>query len=145
MEINFNLFQNFLTGLATCTTQLNMSNICKKLVKSEIWQDKKSRPNKELPGIYAIGKVRKQHKKTIYVGRSKNIRIRLNQHFQRSSRKRQRINEFVQDPENEIVVKWVIDKKQKQKEGEYLHCNTKLLGYKPEFNMRRGDSAKKMK
>ena len=122
-----------------------MSNVCRKLV-DELWENEKSRPTNNLPGIYAIGIIWKKDEETIYVGRSKNLRKRLSQHFQTSRRELQSINKFLQNPRNRakytFVVKWVIEEKQKQKEGEYLECMTHLLGYKPRFNLRRGDRSK---
>ena len=62
-----------------------MSNVCKQLADKR-WENEKNRPMNKRPGIYAIGKRWKkegrQYEKTIYVGRSKNIRVRINQHSQ---------------------------------------------------------------
>ena len=124
-----------------------MSNVCKKLVTKR-WQNEKSRPRNDRPGIYAIGikweEDGQDQEETIYVGRSKHIHKRLSQHFQPSRRELQSINTFLQDPENKaeytFVVKWVFDKKQKQKEGEYLRCMTNYLKYRPRFNLKQGDA-----
>ena len=129
-----------------------MSNVCKQLADKR-WENEKNRPINKRPGIYAIGKrwtkKGRQYEKTIYVGRSKNIRVRINQHSQPSRVKLQRINKFLQNPRNRakytFVVKWVIEEKQKQKEGAYLECMTHLFGYKPRFNLRRGDRPKERK
>ena len=125
-----------------------MSNVCRKLVDKR-WKIEKSRPRNNRSGIYAIGIKWKNYEETIYVGRSKHISKRLSQHFQPSRREKQKINNFLQDPQEKVkytfVVKWVFDKKQKQKEGEYLECMTHLLGKKPRFNVRRGDGPKERK
>ena len=79
---------------------------------------------------------------TLYLGRSKDIRRRLNQHMQPSQRGKQKIDNFIQNqPKDSIIVKWVKETNHKYVEGQYLNYVENELGYKLNYNMKAGDGA----
>ena len=79
---------------------------------------------------------------TLYLGQSKDIRRRLNQHTQPSQRGKQKIDDFIQNqPKESIVVKWVEEPNHKYVERQYLNYVENELGYKLKYNMKAGDGA----
>ena len=67
------------------------------------------KPGRNIPGIYMIGiKLLQFYILTLYLGHSKDIRRRLNQHMQPSQKHKQKIDNFTQNqPKDSIIVKWV--------------------------------------
>lgn len=123
------------------------SNICQRLIK-KVWKsygtDLPEAPQSE--GIYAIGFSEVQpyplDAEVIYVGRSKHIRKRLQQH---KSDRKQKISKFVKkqfakNDETNLCIKWVEVKDSQCLEGEYLNCMYDKLGYWPRFNLKGGDT-----
>ena len=101
------------------------------------------KPRRNTPGIYMIGiKILQFYNLARYLGRSKDIRRRLNQHMQPSQRGKQKIDDFIQNqPKDSIVVKWVEEPNHKYVEGQYLNYVENELGYKLKYNMKAGDGA----
>ncbi|XP_046360373.2 uncharacterized protein LOC124137955 [Haliotis rufescens] len=97
-----------------------------------------SRPPSRVPGIYAI----KRGKTVIYVGRSKNIRKRLTQHF---SGKSQPVDKFLRGKSKRykkqyIKLAWVKNKKQRCNEHRYIKGVKQLQKKHPVYNMKPGSS-----
>ena len=95
----------------------------------------------KVPGIYAIGEKTGGQTKYLYVGRSNDVKRRLQEH---KSQKQQDIDKkvagkFKQHKEPELRIKYVHEKRQKSKEGEYIQCLTEKNGYHPVLNKRGGD------
>ena len=100
------------------------------------------KPPRNIPGIYLIGMKYYYMFVPLYLGRSNDIRRRLNQHRQLSSKFKQRIDNFIQNQDKEtITVKWICDVDQKTTEGMYLNYVEKYYGYKHKYNMKAGDGA----
>ena len=118
-----------------------MNNICTRLI-NKVWREYAvgSYPVDNTEGIYVIGDT-SRHDEYIYLGRSNDIRRRLREH--RSGT--QEINEYIQEKiannqEEDLRIKWVDDGEQATREGSYLACMEKKLGYRPEFNLQGGDN-----
>ena len=121
------------------------SNICQRLI-DEVWKfyatDLHKAPESE--GIYAIGfrhLYPPDFVEVIYVGRSKHIRTRLQQH----KYPKQAINnsvkcQFALNGGINLCIKWVEVQNSKCLEGEYLNCMSAKLGYWPRCNLRHGDT-----
>ena len=100
------------------------------------------KPPRNIPGIYFIGIQLCYLFVPLYLGRSNDIRRRLNQHMQPSQRGKQRIDNFIQNQiKKSIMVKWIYDHNQKTNEGMYLNYIENHLGFKLIFNMKAGDGA----
>lgn len=119
------------------------SQVCDKLSERP-WQKYDTSSVPKIPGIYAIGEKKVGSKKIeyMYVGRSEDMKRRLQQHKgptpqqdidQRVARK------FKQQKESELRIKYVSEKQQKTKEGAYIDCLTKKTGHRPVMNKRSGD------
>ena len=119
------------------------SQVCDKL-SDRPWQKYDTSSVPKIPGIYAIGEKKVGSKKIeyMYVGRSEDMKRRLQQHKgptpqqdidQRMARK------FKQQKESELRIKYVSEKQQKTKEGAYIDCLTKKIGHRPVKNKRSGD------
>lgn len=116
------------------------SSICESL-HSEAWKsyanDLDEAPHTE--GIYAIGIKQSGDVRYIYLGHSKDIRRRLQEHKSGTLA----IDKFVKaqfsNGEKNLRIKWVEVTNGKCLEGEYLECMEKKLGYWPEFNKKRGN------
>lgn len=116
------------------------SSICESL-HSEAWKsyanDLDEAPHTE--GIYAIGIEQSEGVRYIYLGHSKDIRRRLQEHKSGTLA----IDKFVKaqfsNGEKNLRIKWVEVTNGKCLEGEYLECMEKKLGYWPEFNKKRGN------
>lgn len=117
------------------------SSICESLL-SKTWRsyanDLDKAPHAE--GIYAIAFKGSADVRYIYVGHSKDISRRLQQHKSQTLA----IDEFIKEQfrsnggEN-LRFKWVEVTDGKCAEGEYLKCMQKKLGYWPEYNKKQGD------
>ena len=101
----------------------------------------------ESEGIYAIG-FRHPYPldvEVLYVGRSKHIRTRLQQHKYQN----QAIDNFVKQQFAQrngginLRIKWVEVQKSECLEGDYLNCISAKLGYWPRFNLRHGNTCTK--
>ena len=80
----------------------------------------------------------------LYLGRSNDIRRRLNQHIimQPSQKCKQKIDNFIQNQAKEsIIVKWIEEPSHQHVEGQYLNYVENRLGYKLKYNMKAGDGA----
>ena len=94
---------------------------------------------RRMPGIYSIGDGKPT--KYQYVGRAENIKKRLQQH---KSGKKQAIDKRItakikRDKGTDLRIKYVNEKKHKEKEAAYIDCITAKAGYRPMLNKRRGD------
>ncbi|XP_071088857.1 uvrABC system protein C-like [Haliotis cracherodii] len=121
-------------GKTSCPINILLGSIML-LEKSLPWT---SRPPPGVPGIYAI----KKGKKVIYVGRSKNIRKRLTQHF---SGKSQPVDKFLRGKtkrykNQHIKLAWLKDKKQRCNEHCYIKGVKQLQKKHPVYNMKPGSS-----
>ena len=100
------------------------------------------KPPRNILAIYLIGMKYYYMFVPLYLGRSKDIRRRLNQHMQLSQKCRQRIDSFIQNQDKgTIMVKLICDVDQKTTEGMYLNYVEKYYGYKLKYNMKAGDGA----
>ena len=122
------------------------SSICQHL-NNKVWNsythDLSKAPKSE--GIYAIGF---QHLsppgvEVLYVGRSINIRTRLQQHKYQY----QAIDKFVKEQFALnggifLCIKWVEVQNSKCLEREYLNCMSAKLGYWPRFNLQHVNTCK---
>lgn len=121
------------------------SNICQRLL-DEVWRsyanDLDQAPQAE--GIYAIGFLQPNGVvRYIYVGHSKNIRRRLQEHKSQTLA----IDEFVKEQfklnnGKDLRIKWVEEANGKCVEGAYLECIEKKLGYWPDYNKKHGNVCK---
>lgn len=118
------------------------SNICQRLI-NKVWKsyatDLDKAPHAE--GIYTIGFNQSEDVRYIYVGHSKDVHRRLQEHKSQTLA----IDEFVKkqfsscnDGKN-LRIKWVEETNGKCVEGEYLECMEKKLGYWPNYNKKRGN------
>ena len=69
------------------------------------------------------------------------MKRRLQEH---KSQKQQDIDKrvagkFKKHKETDLRIKYVPEQRQKSKEGEYMQCLTKKIGYRPVLNKREGD------
>ena len=117
-----------------------MDQICAKLLKGR-WKPYDVSLVKKVPGIYAIGVEQAKGIKYLYAGRSKHVKTRLQQH---KTKKTQAISKrvtamFKQHKQSQLRIKYVEDKSQKRREGKYIRCLAKKLGYRPVLNKRGGD------
>ena len=117
-----------------------MEQICAKLLKRP-WRPFDLSSIKNVPGIYTIGEKRARGIKYLYAGRSKDVKTRLQQH---KTKKTQDISKLVaamfkQGKQSKLKIKYVEDKRQKRKEGEYIRCLARNIGYRPVLNKRGGD------
>ena len=94
------------------------------------WQPMSTgKPQKKIPGIYLIGMRYYYMFVPLYLGRSKDIRRRLNQHMQPSQKWKQRIDNFIHNQDKgTIMVKWICDVDQKTTEGMYLNYVEQYYG-----------------
>jgi len=98
----------------------------------------------EAEGIYTIGITCEENEvEYLYVGHSKHIRTRLQQHTHKHQTLA--IDEFVkqQFASNggiNLKIKWVEAQNSKCIEGEYVGCLEKKIGYELEFNIKRGNT-----
>lgn len=120
------------------------SQVCDKL-SDRPWQKYDTSSVPKIPGIYAIGEKKVGSKKIeyMYVGRSEDMKRRLQQH--KGPTPQQDIDQRVagklkQQKESELRIKYVSEKQQKTKEGAYIDCLTKKIGHRPVMNKRSGDS-----
>ena len=118
-----------------------MQSTCSSLVK-ERWRPYDTSNVPETGGIYVIGDNIEQRQITYdYVGRTDDLRQRLNAH---KYSKNQKISRFVKEQfernsgEN-LRIKWIETEDHKCEEGIVLECITKEIGYKPEMNVKAGD------
>ena len=117
------------------------SSICSSLLR-KAWKsyanDLDEAPHTE--GIYAIGLKRAGDVRYIYVGYSKDIRRRLQEHKSQTLA----IDEFVKkefssNGGQNLRIKWVEDTNGKCAEGDYLECMHQKLGYWPDYNIKKGN------
>lgn len=90
-------------------------------------------------GIYTIG----YNCQYIYVGHSKNIRTRLQQH----KHGKLRVDKFIKGQFSSngginLQIKWMKDSQSACNEGHYLNCIEKSQGYWPKYNMKEGNTCK---
>ena len=114
------------------------STICQRLL-NKVWRSYVSDLGQvpEAEGIYVIG----SSGEVLYVGRSKQMRTRLNQH----KYGQQQIDQFVKQEFEanggiNLQIKWVVETGHECVEGAYLQCIAQKLGYWPQFNMQKGNS-----
>ena len=97
---------------------------------------------KNTPGLYLIGKFCNLFVIPLYLGRSNDIRRRLNEHLKTSQKYKQRINNYIQSQiKDSIMVKWICDHNQKTTEEIYLNYAENYFRFKLTFNMTAGDGA----
>jgi len=130
-----------LVAVAGCLILLQIfSSICGSLL-SATWRsyanDLDQAPHTE--GIYTIGVMQAGVVRYIYVGYSKDIRRRLQQHKSQSLA----IDEFLKgqfssNGGKDLRFKWVSVTNAKCAERDYLECMQGKLGYWPEYNKNRG-------
>ena len=94
----------------------------------------------EVEGIYTIGSVENGGVLYRYVGHSKHIRTRLQQHKYQNLA----IDEFVKQEFSKnnginLRIKWKEEEDGKCLEGLYLNCMQNKLGYWPDFNKKHGN------
>ena len=122
------------------------SNICQRLI-NKVWKsyatDVPNAPESE--GIYAIGFQQPYSPgvEVLYVGRSKHIHTRLQQHKYQY----QAIDKFVKEQFALnggifLCIKWVEVQNSNCLEKEYLNCMFAKLGYWPRFNLQHGNTCK---
>ncbi|XP_078346129.1 uncharacterized protein LOC144631554 [Oculina patagonica] len=116
------------------------AQICDKLSKNH-WLPYDVSSVDKVPGIYAIGEKRGSETKYLYVGRSNDVKRRLQEH---KSQKKQDIDKrvaskFKQHKESDLRIKYVPEQRQKTKEGAYMQCMKEKIGKRPELNKREGD------
>lgn len=119
------------------------SSICDRLIK-KAWRsfisDLGNIPKAE--GIYTIGlKAGYGNVTYLYVGYSIDMRRRLPEHKWQSFQ----IDEFIKreiqkNGGKDLLMKWVEDPNGKCNEGNYIECITRKLGYRPQFNVKGGNS-----
>lgn len=114
--------------------------ICDKLWKNP-WLPYDVSSVDKVPGIYLIGEKQASKTKYLYAGRSNDVKRRLQEH---RSQKQQDIDKrvagkFKKHKETDLRIKYVSEQRQKSREGEYMQCLTKKIGYRPELNKREGD------
>ena len=102
---------------------------------------------RKVPGIYVIGEKIGGKTKCLYVGRSKNVKTRLQRH---KSGKKQDISKrvagkFKWHEEADLRIKYVREPRQKSREAAYMQCLTKKNGYRPLLNKRKGDGSSRRK
>jgi hypothetical protein len=112
------------------------SNICSNLLM-EAWKGYNPALAPEGGGIYCIGEWNGSGYDVIYVGRTNNIRRRLGEHM---SGNVQDIDKYINGKIASLAIKWILDPGNKCNEGEYLTCIAGKLGYRPKYNMQRGNS-----
>ncbi len=93
------------------------------------------------PGIYVIGEKKGKQTQYQYVGRSNDVKRRLQEH---TNQKQQDVDKWLagkreQNRESEVVIKYVSEARQKSLEGKYMQCLTNKNGYRPVLNKREGD------
>ena len=122
----------------TMSAQTLMNEIWKPIVTAKLLKN-------SIPGIYLIGvNFHNLFVVPLYLGRSKDIRRRLNEHMQPSQKGKMKIDNFIQNQtKDSIMVKWICDVDQKTTEGVYLNYVEKYYGFKLIFNMKAGDGEKK--
>ena len=116
--------------------------VCKKLTQQH-WRKYDTSKVPKKPGIYAIGeKLHNGDTACLYVGRSNNLKRRLNEHKTPTPQQRidcQVAGRFQQHQKSKLRIKAVPEKRQKTLEGAYINGITKKMGYRPVLNMRAGD------
>lgn len=129
-------------GKLFCPQVFSSTNgqICDKLMKNT-WLPYDVSSVDSVPGIYAIGEKRRSGTKYLYVGRSNDVKRRLQEH---KSQNRQDIDKkvtekFKRSKDSELRIKHVPEKNQKSKEGAYMQCMKEKIGYRPVLNKREGD------
>ena len=95
----------------------------------------------KVPGIYVIGEKQGSETKYLYAGRSNDVKRRIQEH---KSQKQQDIDKrvagkFKKHKETDLRIKYVPEQRQKSKEGQYIQCLSKKIGYRPVLNKREGD------
>ena len=96
-------------------------------------------------GIYTIGLIQRgygyEYVTYLYVGYSIDMRRRLPEHKWQSLLIDQFIKgEIQKNGGKDLLMKWVEDRNGKCNEGNYIECMTMKLGYKPQFNVKGGNS-----
>jgi len=114
--------------------------ICDKLSKNP-WLPYDVSLVDKVPGIYVIGEKKGSETKYLYAGRSDDVRRRLQEHrIQKQQDIDKRVaGKFKKHKETDLRMKYVSERRQKSKEGEYMQCLKKKIGYRPELNKREGD------
>ena len=114
-----------------------MRSACSSLVKKR-WRPYKTSKVPKTGGIYVIGDV--ERKKIIYdyVGETKDLRRRLNDHKYNKKQKISRFvkEEFYKNRGEALRIKWIETKDHKCKERIVLECITEEIGYKPRMNVK---------
>ena len=117
------------------------SRICNSLL-SKAWKsyanDLDEAPHTQ--GIYTIGLKRAGDVRYIYVGHSKDVRRRLQEHKSQTLA----IDEFVKEQfrsngGQNLRIKWVEETNGRCVEGDYLECMHQKLGYWPDYNIKKGN------
>ncbi|KAK2558916.1 hypothetical protein P5673_018533, partial [Acropora cervicornis] len=121
----------------TCSSN---GQICDKLSKNP-WLPYDVSLVDKVPGIYVIGEKKGSETKYLYAGRSDDVRRRLQEHrIQKQQDIDKRVaGKFKKHKETDLRMKYVSERRQKSKEGEYMQCLKKKIGYRPELNKREGD------
>ena len=115
-----------------------VSNICQSLI-DEVWRSYANELHEvpEVAGIYAIGDAGETF---LYVGHSKNVRRRLEEHKSGPQDIDQFVHQqFTANGGRNLGIKWVEHPNHKCVEGEYLDCIESKLGYWPQYNIQRGN------
>ena len=117
-----------------------MQSACSSLVKKK-WRSYETSKVPETGGIYVIGHEEQEEIIYDYVGRSNDLRRRLNNHKHSNQQEISRFvkKEFDRRREETLRIKWIETKDHKCKEGMVLECITKKITYKPKLNKKAGD------
>jgi len=120
-----------------------VSNICQHLIDKpwSSYRDINLRKVPQADGIYTIGvKRRNKEVKYLYAGHSKHLRTRLYQHRHQNLRVDNFLKkELKKDGGKGLRMKWFRNKNSKRKEGVYIDCMEKKLGYRLKYNIKRGN------
>ena len=118
------------------------SEICQRLIEKRWRRYTDALENvPDAEGIYVIGvKQVTGRVKYLYVGHSVDIHRRLIEHRNQSLKIDQFIRrQYRKNDGTNLRVKWELKKNSKLKEGKYIHCLEKILGYKLRYNIKRGN------
>ena len=119
------------------------NDICDKLIQKQWLRYKDFSLVRHVEGIYVIG-VKKPSKRAIeylYLGQSVDVSDRIKQHKYGD----QKIDGFIRrnfrrNGGNDLRVKWIQEENHKFKEGVYIKCIEKKLGYKLKYNIKGGNN-----
>lgn len=117
--------------------------ICDKLIQKQWLRYTDSSLIPHVGGIYVIGVKRSSERAItyLYLGQSVDVHDRIKEHKYGD----QKIDGFIRrnfrrNCGKDLRVKWIQEKKHKFKEGMYITCMEKKLGYKLKYNIKGGNN-----